>query len=268
MTYCPNCGAQNKVGSNFCVNCGSALVHAEQEPTSVAARDFHRGTRVSFMAADGKNYTGTVKKVNGDRCLVNYDGYNSDAWVNRNHLNTLPGPQVVAIPADDPGVTYPRNYPADVTLRHRRQLIVFPALLGSLMIMGGFFTNWLNYKYGETTGWTMLTSARDVLRSPDNNYFNILLFGALALIGFSAIICFLYLIGLPQRSRIFSFFKALPLLIIVSFIAYVMLKATNNAGEFDLLVDSSMLKLLGIGSYLTLTGSLILAMSGSRKLRS
>ncbi len=266
MPYCSNCGTQNTDGANFCANCGAALSQtATADPTTVSRHELHRGSKVSFLAADGKTYNGTVKKVRGERCLVQYDGYNSDAWVYRNQVNVAPGPRAVAVTADDPRVTYPRDYSTVPVTRRRSFGISVTALLGSLMIIAGFFTNWLNYKYGETTGWTLLSSARDMFRSPETNRTNIVLFFALGLIGLSAIICFLCAVGLPIRNSVFRFFKILPLLIILGFIAYILYVGRNSAGQFDLPVDSSVLRLLGIGCYLTLIGSLLLAVSGRRK---
>lgn len=266
MAYCSNCGAQNRDGANYCANCGAVLTTApSQEAPDVPAQELRRGSKVTFTAADGNVYTGTVKRVSGDRYRVKYDGYNSETWLYRDQVNPGPGAQAIAVPVNDPNLNYSRAYTTVPVSRTRRSTLVLPALLGSLMILAGFFTNWLNYKYGEVTGWTMLTSAGDVVRSPDRNYVNVLLLGALVLIALSAIVCLLYSLGVPMRASAFSLFKVLPLLIIVGFVAYVIVKATNNAGEFELPVDSSALRILGIGSYLTLIGSLILAMSGSRK---
>ncbi len=261
MSYCPNCGTQNAEGANFCVNCGAGL------SPSVPAQQLTRGSKVTFVGSNGKTYSGTVKEVDGERYRVKYDVFHPAAWLYRNQFNVVgTAPPPVATHRQNPDDSYraASTYvaPARSTTR---VFFMNPAFWGSLMIIGGFFTNWLNYRYGNITGWTILTTGKDIIQAPDKNHIGIFLLGALVMIALSAIICFLYAIRLGRRPAVFSFFKILPLLIIVAFGAFVIVKATNNAGEFDLPVDSSSWRILGVGSYLTLIGSFILAMSGSRK---
>lgn len=39
------------------------------------------GSKVSVIATDGKNYTGIIKEINGDKYKIKYDGHDFEAWL-------------------------------------------------------------------------------------------------------------------------------------------------------------------------------------------
>jgi hypothetical protein len=75
----------------------------------------------------------------------------------------------------------------------------------------------------------------------------------------------LYVLGVGIGRGAFTFFKILPLLAIIGFIVYSVIKSGEGGGEFETDTNLSPWKMLGIGIYLTLVGSLVLAVSRSRK---
>lgn len=56
-------------------------------PTLLAAQTI--GETVSVIGADGKKHTGVVTALHGDQCKIKYDGYSTDAWLNKNQLTII-----------------------------------------------------------------------------------------------------------------------------------------------------------------------------------
>ncbi len=47
------------------------------------------GSKVSFVAADGKTYTGVIEEIKGNQYKVKYDGYNFEAWLTAGSFTVL-----------------------------------------------------------------------------------------------------------------------------------------------------------------------------------
>ena len=132
------------------------------------------------------------------------------------------------------------------------------------MIIIGFFTDWLNLTGRTVTGYTILSYAKEVLNDTNNEKTFVYSFIAIGVIILSAFICLFYTISGRGRAA-FVLFKILPLLTIIGFIAYVIVKVQENTGGLDIPIDSSVWNVLGVGIYFTLVGSFVLAISRSRK---
>src|SRR6476469_9770198 len=52
------------------------------------------GSKVSFIAADGKTYTGSVKEISANTYKIKYDGVDFEAWLTRDQF-TLTEPASV-----------------------------------------------------------------------------------------------------------------------------------------------------------------------------
>lgn len=55
------------------------------------------GTRISFPGTDGKTYTGIIKEIQGNQYKVKYDGYDFEAWLQRNQFTVI-GENTIATP--------------------------------------------------------------------------------------------------------------------------------------------------------------------------
>src|ERR1700741_4035061 len=92
MPYCSNCGTPNTDTAKFCVNCGaSMLAPAGEKPVPQSSQPLAIGSRVSFVAGDGKTYTGTIKETQGDQYKIKYDAFNFETWLGRNQFTVLAG---------------------------------------------------------------------------------------------------------------------------------------------------------------------------------
>jgi hypothetical protein len=272
MPYCSNCGTQNSDTAKFCISCGTALQNSSSEikpvppsvvPSSVA-HSLTVGTKVSFTASDGKIYTGTIKETQGDQFKIKYDAFNFETWLKQDQFTVIAGstppPVYSSIPQNtNQPVTYPNTSASSASF------ITHPGFWGSLMIIVGFFINWIN---GGTdaansfSGLTVIRYASDIIDT--QNELLISLLGVVVVIILSSVICLLYIIGVGIGKGTFVFFKILPLLAIIGFVVYVIIKAQDNRGDYDN-ENVSAWKILGIGIYLTLAGSLVLAISRSRR---
>ncbi|HET6996626.1 MAG TPA: zinc ribbon domain-containing protein [Chitinophagaceae bacterium] len=144
---------------------------------------------------------------------------------------------------------------------------------GSLMIIAGFFLNWINFGDGNITGLSILSTANDVAKENDPANLGLGMLIIVSVILFSAVICFFYVIGVRIGRGAFAFFKIIPLLVLIALVAYVLVKirqSTPGSEEADLLEPSNFSnvfewQMLGVGLYLTLVGSVLLAISRSRR---
>jgi hypothetical protein len=260
MPYCSNCGAQNTDTAKFCINCGAAL-NSSSPPQQLGA-----GSRVSFVAGDGKTYTGTIKEINGDQYKVKYDAFNFESWLARNQFTLLSGGSTppVYTPVSKPAITSAGTSASTVRSGGSPIFITHLGFWGSVMIIIGFFTDWLNFYGGGISGYTILSSAKGILNDTNNDKTLVFMLIGIAVIVLSAVICMFYTITGIGRAA-FTIFKILPFLTIIGCIAYVIVKMQENTGDLDVPADSSFWKVLGIGIYLTLIGSFVLAISRFRK---
>ena len=277
MPYCSNCGTQNSETAKFCINCGAALqkVTTEQKPiqqsspSSLPPQQLSIGSKVSFVAGDGKAYTGTVKEIQGDQYKIKYDGFDFETWLNKNQFTMIVGntTQPVYTPVTNPQVIVTNTSTSPSTTSTAPAFITHLGFWGSLMIIIGFFTNWLNVGYyGSFSGLKILTSLSEVMGGEkDQDKMGLLMVVAIAVIIISAIICFFYSIGAGIGKGAFSFFKILPLLAIIAFVAYIIIKSQDSYRDYENDGSASAWRIFGIGIYLTLIGSLVLAISRSRK---
>jgi hypothetical protein len=107
-----------------------------------------------------------------------------------------------------------------------------------------------------------LTSAGDVMNTAqDGDSVGVLLVVSIVVIIVSALICFFYTIGAGVGKGAFSIFKFLPLLAIIILVAYIMIKSQDRGGYEN---DGDSWRILGIGIYLTLIGSVILGVSRNK----
>jgi len=140
---------------------------------------------------------------------------------------------------------------------------------GSLMIIAGFFTGWINPQYGEgITGLRIVTEANKVVNEYDPDRIGLLILVTVLAINLSAIICLFYVVGVRLGRAVFTFFKILPLLILVAVVGYVIVKAQQTGirdGFFGPGAFKGIVSWVGIGLYLTLAGSFLLAISKSRR---
>lgn len=153
----------------------------------------------------------------------------------------------------------------------RTSFITHTGLWGSIMIGAGFFTNWINsgYFFGQ---YNNAITGLDILRSnlttgADQSKAVIILLVAIVVILLSAVICFFYIIGLNIGRGAFWLFKIVPLLIWIGVVTFIVVKS-RDAGidPKDAIENSGALwKLFGVGIYLTLLGSLLLAFSRGRR---
>ena len=152
------------------------------------------------------------------------------------------------------------------TLARRRSPIFITHLgfWGSVMIVIGFFMDWLKLTSRNITGYSILSSSKEILNSTNNDKVFMYMLIALGVVLLSAVICiFSTMTGLGRA--LFIFFKILPLLTIIAFVAYLIVKVQDNQGSLDIQVDSSVWDVIGVGIYLTMVGSFILAISRFRK---
>jgi len=263
MAYCSKCGTQNAETAKFCVNCGVSL----QEPgSSLGPQPLGIGSKVFFVAGDGKSYSGTIKEINGDQYKVGYDSSDFETWLNRSQFTVIAGITTppVYTPVSSPNVTYTNTSATAAGRSSSRVFITHPGFWGSVMIIIGFFTDWLNFVDSSITGYKILSSSREIINAGDNDKPFLIMLIAIGVIILSAVICIFYTISGVGRPA-FVLFKILPLLTIISFVAYIIVKVQQKTGDLDIPADSSAWKVLGVGIYLTLVGSLVLAISRSRR---
>lgn len=278
MPYCPKCGTQNLEAAKFCVNCGTPLPSGSTEQTPVQpsspyvppVQTLGVGSKVTFAASDGKTYTGTVKEIQGDQYKIKYDAFDFETWLGRNQFTfigattTTPGytsPPTMVTPQvtyTNPSASAPAAIPAFLT---------HLGFWGSIIILIGFFTNWINAGYlaGENvSGFTFIRYASEILDA-SNNEAAVFMLIAIIVIVISAVICLLYVLGVGIGRGAFAVFKILPLLAIIGFIVYSIIKAKEAGVDPDIATNTSAWNVLGIGIYLTLAGSLVLAISKGRR---
>lgn len=231
------------------------------------------GSKVSFTASDGKTYTGTVKEIQGDQYKIRYDAFDFETWLTKNQFTVIgvgaSTPVYTATPQNiNPQPTYANvSTSAPASAAPGMGILTHLGFWGSILILIGFFTDWLNpanLPYGQsTTGFAIIKEAFENLSDVLNVELGAIMFTVILAIVISGIICLLYILGVGIGRGVFVFFKVLPLLAIIGFIVYCVIRL-NEAGV-DPDIDSSIFKVLGIGLYLTLGGSLLLAISRSRK---
>lgn len=56
------------------------------------------GSKVSLTAVDGKAYTGTITKMQGDKYNVKYDGFDFEAWLTGSQFTVTDNPSAAPIP--------------------------------------------------------------------------------------------------------------------------------------------------------------------------
>lgn len=64
------------------------------------------GSKVSLTAVDGKAYTGTITKIQGDKYNVKYDGFDFEAWLTGSQFTVTDNPSAAPITRKN---TYQRN---------------------------------------------------------------------------------------------------------------------------------------------------------------
>jgi magnesium-transporting ATPase (P-type) len=147
------------------------------------------------------------------------------------------------------------------------------AFWGSLMIIAGFFLNWINFGEGNITGLSILSAASNVAKENDPANLGMGMLIVVSVILLSAVICFFYVIGVRIGRGVFAFFKIIPLLVLIALVAYVLIQirqSGKSSEEGDLLDPANFSntfewKMLGVGLYLTLVGSVLMAISRSRR---
>lgn len=224
------------------------------------------GSKVSFVASDGKTYTGTIKDIQGDQYKIKYDAFEFETWLSKNQFTMITGnvapPVYTAVPNAQVTFSSTTASPGGGT----PLFITHPGFWGSLMIIVGFFTNWLNGAYDTGSevfsGFTVVKYASEIIDTGNELLIGFLI--VVVIIVLSAVICLLYVIGVGIAKGAFRFLKILPLLAIIGFIVYVVIKAQNSGADYETEKVSAW-KILGIGIYLTLIGSVLLAISRSRK---
>ena len=263
MLRCSNCGTENSDTAKFCANCGAAL---QNEGSSSPWQQAGIGSKVSFVAGDGKKYTGTIQEINGDQYQIKYDSYNFEVWLNKNQFTVIAGGTTppAHTPVSDQQASYTKTSASTPARRASPLFITHLGFWGSVMIVIGFFTDWLNLSDHSVTGYTILSSAKGILNDTNNEKTFVYMLIAIGVIILSAVICLFYIITGVGRAA-FTLFKILPFLTIIGFVAYVIVKVQENMGSLDIPVDSSFWNVLGVGIYLTLVGSFVLAISRFRK---
>lgn len=280
MPYCSNCGAQNPDTAKFCVNCGHPMSAATEatpvqpsSPSVAPAQTSLVGSKVSFVASDGKTYSGTIKEIQGDQYKIKYDAFDFETWLTKNQFTVVGGsttPAATVIPPSYsavPNAQVTFSSTSTATSNQGAAILTHLGFWGSILILIGFFTDWINpdyMPYGRgSSGFLIIKEAFENLSDVFDNELGAILFIAILVIIISGIICLLYILGVGLGRGIFVFFKLLPLLAIIGFIVYCVIKVKEAGADPD--VDSSVFKVLGIGLYLTLAGSVLLAISRSRK---
>ena len=185
----------------------------EQKPippsftSSPPVQSLGAGSKVTFVATDGKTYTGTIKETQGDQFKIKYDAFNFETWLQRDQFTVITAnsspPAFSTIPQNiNPQSTYPT--PSSST----PAFITSPAFWGSIMIVIGFFVNWIGYGYGYGfTGLNYLTGAiESVGNGGDQQWRVIVILICMLMIIISPIVCLLYSFGVGSgEKRIFFF---------------------------------------------------------------
>ncbi|MEI9944828.1 MAG: hypothetical protein WDN26_11470 [Chitinophagaceae bacterium] len=218
------------------------------------------GSKVTFTAADGKVYTGTVQSVMGDQFKIKYDGFNFDTWLSQKDFTAIPSSVNV------PSATIFQSgnqQPVFTNTSGSPSFLSIPGFWGSLLIIIGFFTNWINFgPFGGVSGFRILTSARELIEEKEESgYKGILTLIFIVILILSALICLLHTLGAGIGRRTFSFFKLLPLLISITAIVMIIWDAQKN---YYVAIEDYF-TIIGAGAYLTLAGSVILALSRSKR---
>jgi hypothetical protein len=249
--------------AKFCTSCGSALEGAANlrpPPSSTLAPPVAPGSKVAFIAADGKTYTGTIHEFNGDQYRIKYDAFNFETWLKRNQFT------VTAANAAAVGYVPNQNRNNQPFFTHQSSpgsFVTHPGFWGCILVVIGFFTNWLNPGLGAgISGFDILQSASGIISSPDEDGVGVFILATDAAIILSAIICLLYILGIGIDRGAFVFFKLLPLLSLIALLVYVIVKSQNKSYDDG---GETGWNILGIGLYMTLAGSLLLAISKGRK---
>ncbi|HLG38294.1 MAG TPA: zinc ribbon domain-containing protein [Chitinophagaceae bacterium] len=274
MPYCPNCGTQNLDAAKFCISCGAALTAnttGQQPPPSstFSQQPIAIGSKVTFNASDGKTYTGTILDIQGDQYKIKYDTFNFETWLKRNQFTIMAGvttPPVYSTVQQNIG---PQPIFASNTTAATPSFVTHLGFWGCILIIIGFFTNWLNLGFGGAgiTAFDVLKSAGPIIDASGQDGIGVLILGCVAVTIISAAICLLYTVGVGVGKGAFILFKVLPLLALIATVVYIIVKSQNDPGDYGEYDNSggSAWKILGIGIYLTLAGSFVLAISKSRR---
>ncbi|MFI5131676.1 MAG: zinc ribbon domain-containing protein, partial [Chitinophagales bacterium] len=210
MPQCSKCGTLNLETAKFCANCGAVL---QNQSSSLPPQQLNIGSRVSFVATDGKTHTGTIKEIKGDQYRIKYDSSDFETWLNKDQFSivAVTSTQPVYIPAPNPNVSYTKTSASAARRSASPLFITHLGFWGSVMIIIGFFTDWLNFDEGGISGNDILSSAKGIINATNRDNAFLVMFIAIAVILFSAVICLFYTIFGFGRAA-FLLFKILPLL--------------------------------------------------------
>jgi len=276
MPYCSKCGTQNPDTAKFCVNCGNPLSAATEipgQPSIAPSQTSLVGSKVSFVASDGKTYSGTIKEIQGDQYKIKYDAFDFETWLTKNQFTVVGGsvtPQATMTPPSYsavPNAQVTFSSTSTAASNPGSAILTHLGFWGSILLLIGFFTDWLNPEYsygGNATGFTFVKAIFEDFDVLENELL-LIMFIVILVIVISAILCFLYILGVNIGRGAFVFFKILPLLVIIGFIIYCVIKVREAGVDYDYGERPSAWKVLGIGIWLTLAGSVLLAISRSRR---
>jgi hypothetical protein len=271
MPYCPKCGTQNPDTAKFCSNCGASLEALtepipEQVPSNVIASPSSGvGARVSFKASDGKTYTGTIEEVKGEKYRIKYDAVDFETWLTRDQFSYIGSNGNLPVYTAAPSAQIVSSNTATGSQRSTPFFLTRLSFWGSGLIIIGFFTPWMSVgDYGGITGLNILTSINDVnVSESDPDHMFLLTEIATITVLVSALICMAYSLGIKIGRGAFIFFKILPLLCVIGYVAYFISK--TQGGPENPIHIKELGEIIGIGIYLIAAGSLILAISPTRK---
>jgi hypothetical protein len=264
MPFCPNCGTQIPDLARFCTNCGKELVSTstEAKPPQLATA-VPPGSRVSFVAGDGKPYTGTIIEARDGQYRVKYDSMNFEAWLGQGQFALIQNSSTP--PINTAGVSSNSNlFTHQAGTATQGSTLLHPGFWGSLLVIIGFFLPWLRLDFDLETisGFDIVRSAQGIIRNPGSDSFGIVFLGSASVIIVGALVSLLYLVGIAIGRGVFSIVKWLPLLAAAGLIGYI---AVQSKGGGDAVPPGEIWTVLGLGAYFTVGGALLLAISRSRR---
>ena len=269
MPFCPNCGTQNPDTAKFCISCGAALAGAssEQKPPHsplFSSQPVAIGSKVTFTASDGKTYTGTILDMQGDQYKIKYDAFNYETWLKQNQFTVVSGS---AVPPVYPAIPQSVNPQQAFQNNASSSFITHLGFWACILIIIGFFTPWLNYGYGNITAFDIVKAAGPIMDASDPDGIGVLILVCISVIIISSLVCLLYIVGVGIGRGAFILFKLLPLLALIATVVYLIIKSQNKAPDYEEYeaANYSAWRILGVGIYLTLAGSLILAISKGKR---
>lgn len=147
------------------------------------------------------------------------------------------------------------------TLLESANLVSKSGLWGSILIIIGFFTNWVNLGFwGGFTGLKLMTSASKFLQDEGKeSNLSVLIIFLLGSMIITAFVCFFYSIGSGISKDTFSVLKYIPLVMFV--ITFFLALSIANEGDYRSGFNEEVFQMIGIGVYLTLFGTIVLASS-------